>query len=721
MAPRFREQIATVGLALALLVALFLAYQPAWNGGFVWDDEYYVLKPELHSWQGLAQIWTDIWATQQYFPLLHSVFWLEHRLWGEHTLGYHLVSIALHGLAALLFWRLLRRLEVPGACLAAAIFALHPVHVESVAWIAELKNTLSGVFYLGAALAYLPFDRTRATRWYDLSLALFVAAVLSKTTTATLPAALLVILWWKRGRLTWKADVLPLVPFFLVGAGEGLFTAWVECHVAGAQGPEFAWGAIQRCLIACHAFWFYLGKLFWPVNLIIIYPRWQINAHEWWQYLFPFAAAGLFAALWAFRHCTRAPLAVMLLFVGTLFPVLGFLNIGIFLHSFVADHFLYLPSLGVIALVVAGLGWCIDRPPRWIRVAGSSLCLVLVLALAALTWQQAHMYRDAETLYRTTIARNPESWTAPFNLAGTLVDLGRPAEAIDYYRQTLRVKPDHAEAHSNWGNTLFAQGRVAEALEHYQEAVRIKPGSATIHYNYANALLDLERPAEAIEHFETTVRLDPTSADAHNNWGNALTTLGRPADAIEHFKSAIRLRPSFPQAHYNYANSLIALGRPADAIEQYRLAVQLNPDYAEAHYNWGKVLMDSGRTAEAIEHGRQAARLMPHNAAVNRLVAWLLATHETSDGGDPVQSVQLAQRACALVGHKDVACLDTLAAAYASARRFDEAIATAKEAWQSAQAAGQKSQAEEIHMRIQLYRDQKPYCTSRGKPRTGPR
>ena len=213
-------------VALALAAAVFITYQPCWHGGFIWDDESHVTRAELQSWHGLLRIWTDVAATTQYYPLLHSVFWLEHAAWGRAEIGYHLANLALHACVVVLVLAVLRRLNVPGAWLAAAIFALHPVQVESVAWITEQKNTLSAVFYLAAALCYLRFDRTRGRAWYAGAAALFIAALLSKTITGTLPGALLVIFWWQRGRLSWKKDVLPLAPFFLAGIRSPRLTAW---------------------------------------------------------------------------------------------------------------------------------------------------------------------------------------------------------------------------------------------------------------------------------------------------------------------------------------------------------------------------------------------------------------------------------------------------------------------------------------------------------------
>ena len=302
----------------ALFVAVFLVYQPAWHGGLLLDDDWHVPRPELRSWYGLYRIWFDLGATQQYYPLSETVFWVQYRLWGDAMTGYHLVNIALHALTALMVALILRRLKIPGAYLAAAIFALHPMHVESVAWITEQKNTLSAVFYLAAAMAYLRFDQDRSTAWYWGAMGLFVLALSAKIITVTLPAALLVIFWWQRGKLSWRRDVLPLAPFFAIGVVAGVFIAWLERLVA--NGPDFALTFIQRCLLSGRVVWFYLGKLLWPTNLVFINPRWEISPKVWWQYLFPLALLILLAVLWALRRQWRWPLASMLFLSARCFP-----------------------------------------------------------------------------------------------------------------------------------------------------------------------------------------------------------------------------------------------------------------------------------------------------------------------------------------------------------------------------------------------------------------
>jgi len=318
-----------------------------------------------------------------------------------------------------------------------------------------LKNTLSGALVLGAALAYLHFDDTRRRRSYVLALALFAAAVLSKTVTAMLPAALLILFWWRRGSIDRRRDVRPLAPFFALGIAAGLLTAWVERTLIGAYGAEFQFTFVERVLIAGRAIWFYLAQLIWPSNLIFVYPRWEISRSIWWQYLYPLGALALLAGLWFPRKRTRAPLAALLLFCGLLFPALGFFNVYPFRFSFVADHFQYLAGIPIIALVSAGLATLAARwkPRSWMAAAAA---LALAAPLALLTWSQSRQYADAETLYRTTMGRNPSCWMA-YNNLGIIKLPGNVKEAAALFEGALRLKPDYAEAHNNLGHALQMQ------------------------------------------------------------------------------------------------------------------------------------------------------------------------------------------------------------------------------------------------------------------------
>lgn len=442
-------------LALSIVVLVLVSYAPALRAGFIWDDDAYVTENRtLRSADGLRRIWLEVGATPQYYPAVHTSFWLEYALWELEPLGYHLDNVLLHALAALLLWRLLRRLEVPGAWLAAAVFALHPVHVESVAWVTERKNVLSGVFYLASLIALSRFDppdprvhSTPRSRFaYGWASFFFIAALLSKTVTASLPAVWLLILWWKRGRLGLR-DVVPVVPFFVVGAGFGLVTVWMETAHVGAQGSEWSLSPIERGLVAGRALWFYLAKLGWPMDLAFIYPRWRIDDGEALQYVFPVAFAGLLVAFFLLRaRIGRGPFVALACFAGTLFPALGFLDVFPHRFSYVADHFQYLASIGILVPVVATLASFRDRMPA--RV--STLAAIGLLAiLGALTWRQCRIYFDAETLWLDTLAKNPDAYIAHTQLGHIEGARGEARSALAHYREALRIKPEDALALNN--------------------------------------------------------------------------------------------------------------------------------------------------------------------------------------------------------------------------------------------------------------------------------
>lgn len=572
---RFPIDSRDLGLAALLLGLMLFAYLPALNGGYIWDDNAHITRPDLQSLHGLWRIWFELGATQQYYPLLHSAFWIEHQMWGDSVFGYHLLNVALHAVSALLLVLLMRRLALPGAWLAGFLFALHPVCVESVAWISEQKNTLSGVFYLASALIYLRFDQTRRRAHYSIALALFVAALLSKSVTATLPAALLVILWWRRGRLDWKKDALPLAPWLAIGAAAGLFTSWVERKYIGAQGAHFSMSLLERCLLAGRVIWFYLAKLVWPANLMFVYPHWNISAAVWWQYLFPVGALALAAALWIVARRHRGPLAAYLYFVGTLVPVLGFLNVYPFVFSYVADHFQYLATLGVIVPAAYGLTLAAKR--------AAFVPAIAVAALAILSWQQSGTYRDGATLYQDTLARNSESWMAHNELGLILTRVSGAQElALAHIQEAVRLYPDSAEVHNNLGVVLSDMpGRLPDAVTQFQTALRIKPKYAEAHNNLGGALSELPgRKADAMAEYQAALSIDPNDAEARNNLGSALSEMpGRLPDAIAEFEAALRINPNLVEAQANLGAALAKVpGRRQEAIAHLQTALQIRPD-----------------------------------------------------------------------------------------------------------------------------------------------
>jgi protein O-mannosyl-transferase len=601
-------------LGALLFTLIFLVYVPAVRGGFTWDDDAYVTNNmTLRSASGLARIWGQLTATPQYYPLVFTSFWLEYHLWGLNPLGYHIVNVLLHTLAAMLLWRVLVRLQVPGAWLASAIFALHPVAVESVAWVTERKNVLSAVFYFAAALAYLRWqERDTSDRGtnasYFLSLTLFICALFSKTVTASLPAALLLMMWWKRGRVAGR-DVWPLVPFFVAGAALALVTAWLERTHVGASGPDWALSVLDRCLIAGRALWFYAGKLLWPANLTFIYPRWQVDPGVWWQWLFPLTAAVMVTILWSLRErIGRGPLAAVLFFAGTLFPALGFANVYPMRYSFVADHFQYLASAGLIALAAAGLTK-VFRPMPFAAI-------LLPLLLAVLTWKQSAIYADTKTLWQDTLAKNPASWMAHNNLGTVLESEGQVEGAIGHYEEAIRLKPTHAEAHNNLGNAIYKKGRAEDAIREYREAIRLKPGYATAYSNLGTALGARGRDDEALEQFLTAIRFNPFDGLTHYNFGIVLFKKHRVDDAISELQQAVRLLPEYAGARINLGIALGSSGRLDEAIAQFQEAVRLKPDFPQARGDLGTALLAKGQVDEAIHQFREAIRLNPDQPGV---------------------------------------------------------------------------------------------------------
>lgn len=625
--------------AAVVFLSALLVYGPALRGGFIWDDDGHVTKPALQSLGGLFRIWFEIGASQQYYPVLHTAFWVEHLFFGHSPTGYHVVNVLLHATVACLFARLLWRLRVPGAWLAAGLFALHPVCVESVAWISEQKNTLSAVWYLLAALAYLRFDTTRQKSHYALATFLFLLALGSKTVTATLPAALLVIFWWQRGRLDWRRDVVPLLPWFALSIVAGLTTAWVEHRVVGAENTDYELGPVERVLLASRIVFFYFSKLLLPLDLIFIYPRWTIDAGEPWQYLFLLGLVGLAVAAWRWR-AHRGPIAVGLLFVGTLFPALGFVNVYPFMFSFVADHFQYLASLAIFAGAGAGAMALRARwPGATVSVATGTVCVVL----GVLTWRQSHEYRDGETLYRATIAKNPGAWMAHNNLASELMRTRRAQEAIPHLEAAVRLNPRMAEPENNLGLALISLNRLADAIPHLERAIQIRPDYVFAHNNLGIALLNLRRFSEAEARLQAALRLKVDYPEAQMNLGLVYAQQDRAEQAIEHFANAARFRPGFIEAEFNwaiglahlerfpeafarfeaalkidarrpdiqfaYGRSLALDGRTDQALVRYTEAVRLAPEFAEAHYYLGEALRTRGRNAEAAAHLAEARRL----------------------------------------------------------------------------------------------------------------
>ncbi|MES1213578.1 MAG: tetratricopeptide repeat protein [Singulisphaera sp.] len=635
-------------LCAALLMLLVLvAYAPMFRAGYIWDDNDYVTENQnLRSVGGLGRIWFVPRSLPQYYPLVHTTFWIEYQLWELAPLGYHLTNVLLHAANALLVWRLLLRLQVPGAWLAAALFAVHPVMVESVAWVTERKNLLSLLCALLSLHAYLRFspledEANRAARtprgrwpWYALALVFFAGALLSKTVVATLPAVILVLLWWKRGRVTVR-DVLPLLPFFVLGMSLGLYTAWLERHHVGAVGDEWSLTPLERLLLSGRVFWFYAAKLAWPYPLAFFYPRFTIDAQAAWQFLFPAAAVALVVALWFARaRLGRGPLAAVLIFAGVLFPALGFFDVYPFRYSFVADHFQYHASIALFGLAAAAVEISLKNAPPFVRQIKIAFAAGCILLLALLTFRQALVYHDVEILYRDTIDKNPGGWLAYMNLGTHLDERGEYDEAIALERTALELNPGEPVVHSNLEAMLlkvgqlrgYQPGQLEEIIAELNRALelgRTRPGLSliepAIHNNLGSALLDLGRrdgfrPGqfdEAVRHFEHALELSPAYVGAHNNLASALILAGQTPAAIHHLERSLEIDPENPDTLAALGIALAAAGRAGEARGYFERALQVRPESAAAHYGLAIVLLNEQQPDQAFAELERALKSDP--------------------------------------------------------------------------------------------------------------
>ena len=547
-------RIVIFGLILAA-VTIF-AYQPAWNGAFIWDDDKYVTNnPLLTAPDGLWRIWFSLDSPSQYFPLTYSTFRIEHALWGFDPTGYHWVNLFLHLANVLLVWWLLARLKIPGAWLAAGIFALHPVQVESVAWITERKNVLMGFFFLLTLLAWTQFideRERRPWRFYRLALVFYLLALSAKSTACTLPAALFLILWLQKKRIDWQR-VLQILPFFVLGLTMGLIAVWWERYHMGTHGPMFVLGPLERLIVVTHAAWFYLGKLFWPAKLTFIYPQWTITPSNPLAYIWLIAGIALCTAIYfARRYVGRSVEVAVAFFVATLAPVLGFIMLYTFRYTFVADHYQYLACIGPIALVSAGL----VKFTEWARFGPRfvfSFGILIFGGLGILTWRQSASYRNIETLWLTTINRNPGCWMAEHNLGGRLLEKGDLDGAIAHFERASQLKPDNPETHYGLADSFRRKGDVERAITEAQVSLNLRPNDLDTQVVLGGALMKKGLLDEAITHFSKVIEINPNHSVAHYNLAIALLEKHEIRKAIEHYEKAIAAQPDFQEALTNLA------------------------------------------------------------------------------------------------------------------------------------------------------------------------
>ncbi len=572
-----RDRVRFAAGAAVLVAAVFVAYLPAVHGGPVWDDDYMLTGNRVMADpRGLWRLLFDRAAMPVYYPLTDATLWFEARLFGLANLtGYHVVNALLHAANAVLAWRLLRRLAVPGAFAAAAVWALHPVGVESVAWVTEHKNTLSGLFYLASLWCLLRYfgvigrgpveapdvhpglPPPRRLAWYVAALALFGLALTAKTTAVTLPAAALLVVWWKAGRVR-AGDVWAVLPFLVLAAVAGGITQSVETSITGTWRPEWGLTGPQQVLVAGRALWFYAAKLAWPAGLSFAYPRWTVDPGALWQWAYPATAVAVVVGLWlARRRVGRGPLVGVLFFTGTLAPALGFFHVLYQRYSFVADHFQYLAGLGLIAGATAAVARL--RLPAAVNIG---VGVSVALALATVTFRSAHRFASDEAAWSAALAVDPASPNANVNLASDLVGEGHYAAAEPLL---ARAAASPLMADRVWANRgAIAEGRndYRLAVACYGRAVQLEPDDRRTRFQYGTALLVAGQPPAAAEQLRAAVRIDPDWADAHDNLGVCLLRLGRPAEAVKEFRTAKRLNPSLPLVQRHLTEAAEAAGGP---------------------------------------------------------------------------------------------------------------------------------------------------------------
>jgi tetratricopeptide (TPR) repeat protein len=642
---------------IAFFAFCLIAYLPAIRAGFIWDDDDYVTDNNaLRSLDGLRQIWVGAfhdlsdYAVPQYYPLTFTTFWIEHHIWEVRAVGYHLINVLLHATSATILWLILPRLRIPGgeltATAAALIFALHPMQVESVAWVTERKNVLSGLLYLLSAYVWLfnfrsLDERTVKARWiwYVVSLVLFIGALLSKTVTGSLPAALPLVIWWQTGRIR-GSDVLTLVPMFVLAIVAGSWTGYVERHRVGAIGPDWDYSVLQRVVIAGHAVWFYVEKFIAPVRLTFIYPKWSIPRPPNISLLWPVACIFAILLLWILRNrIGRGPLVAALFFVGTLFPALGFVNVYPMRYSFVADHFQYLAQIALCISVAVVLHRLFASRRMFVGVS-----VVIAMTLGVLTWNRAHAFANLESLWADTLAKNPSAWMARHNLANIRLEQKRLDEAQRLYEEALRDKPDHAEAmnglgliaeqrgdldsaeswyrraidaaqkgyeaeneliaeshgppprhrvylsalvnaHIHLGDVLEARGQLDQAMQQYEMALDLAPSNLAALNDLAVCYDKQQQPQKAAALYQRMVDADPDFAPAHASLANVMARLGYLNKAIEQWETALRLDPNDYQTACNLGVAYARFDRLDDAIAMFQKALEIKPDFEDARYN----------------------------------------------------------------------------------------------------------------------------------------
>jgi len=623
--------------AAALVVATVLVYFRCIPGQFIWDDGALLTDcAAIKAGNGLFSIWMP-GQLPDYVPVTGMSFWLEWRLWGMNPAGYHVTNILLHALNAVLLWRTLRALKIPFAWAGALLFAAHPVCVASVAWIVERKNTLSMVFYLISALLYLRFDETSKKSFYALSLVAFALALLAKISVAVLPPVLLLLVWWRRNRITMR-DALRTLPYFALAVACGFISIAIQ-NKATASFDSLP----VRVIGGTWALWFYLGKIVWPAGLTIVYPRWAIDAHSAAAYLPGLAAIGAAILFWRFRSGWGRPfLFAFGYFVIALGPVLGVFKMAFMDFSRAADHLQYLAVPGIVALAAAGICKFFGKSKR-----APEICVAgVVSVLCVLTWRHEGAFASNHALWQDNLAKNPESWPAELNVGAELenetnidaaiplyekvlkkepylplanFDLGNAFEkkgryddAIQLLEITVKLKPDYSDALCALGVAYDKKARYDEAIANLEAGIKRNPTNASARKNLGLVLARKGRMTNAVDELRESLRFSGPKADTLDELGNLLGRMGRTDEARDVFEQTLKLDPAIPGAQNGLGAVLDHQGRLDEAITHFQEAIRLKPDFARAHFNLGNALARKGRRNEAISELKLALKYQPN-------------------------------------------------------------------------------------------------------------
>ena len=620
----------TLGLALGLLALTVIVYWPVKEAGIIWDDKSHFLENHaVIAPDGLRAIWTSF-VLPVYYPITFTVFWLIYQLAGANPLPYHVATLVLHAVNAVLLLFILRRLKVRGAWLVAALWAVHPVNVESVAWATELKNTLSGVWFFASLLCFLRYERELHQKWFAGALLCFAAALLSKSSTVMLPAVLLLFAWWQRGRVV-RADIVRTLPFFVLSLSASFVAVWAQVKEKISEGVARDWSLQlpERLIVTGKDLWFYASKTMCPVDLMFIYPRWSHNARLLTDWL-PLAGAVVAGILlWRFRRAAAGRAATFALgySVVALSPVLGFFDQYFYRYSFVADHFQYLASIGLIALAVAAVANVVQAPPLRLAIAGAVL-----ISLGLLSRQHLSIFADEETLWRDTVTRNPRTVIAQNNLGLILYGQLQYRRAIECFELALQANPNFVEGHYNLGLVLTELGQYAQASTQMRSALQVAPCFAKAENGLGFALLQLGQSGEAAAHLRRALELDPDYVDAHNNLGKILLRTGKPTEAEAQFRRVLQLHPTDFDAHENLGIVLLQQHRLDEAAAEFREAARCKPDDPEPHQNLADILATQHKLPEAHQESALAASSAERLGETHYRIATALQADDDPDG-----------------------------------------------------------------------------------------